>query len=141
MRPVKLAIAAALAADDGVAAVVPGSQIFSVERATVPVLPAVEIIGVTSERVGDGPMIRDSMSIEITVSAPTEDAADLALDSIVKAVRLRLADAAHGGRPISLADGGNVLVVLEATRWSISAADGASTIRGASGSVTAEVSE
>ena len=79
MRASKQAIAAALAADAAVAALVPAAQVFSVERATIPSLPAVEVIGLSSERVGDGPMLRHELSIECTVSHQTEDGADLAL--------------------------------------------------------------
>ena len=49
MRATKLAIAAALAADEAIANLDPPVQIFSVERATVPVLPAIEIISVSSD--------------------------------------------------------------------------------------------
>ena len=141
MRATKLAIAAAFAADRAVSDLVPSAQIFAVERSTVPTLPSIELIAVTSERADTGPLIRHTMSIEITVSAATEDAADLALDAIVKAVRLRLADAEHSERPISHAGGGNVLVELEATRWTISAADASSVVRGASIAVSVEASE
>ena len=73
MRPTKLAIADALRTDPAVGELVPAAQIFSVERATadrgvpaaqifsveratVPTLPSIEVFGVTSERVGDGPL-------------------------------------------------------------------------------------
>ena len=141
MRPVKLAIADALRADRGVGELVPGSQVFAVERATIPTLPAVEIIAISSERADTGPMIRHSMSVEITVSAITEDAADALLDSIVKAIRLRLADAAYSTHPIALASGEGVLVELEGTRWTVSASDASSVIRGASIAVSVEVGE
>ena len=68
MRPVKTAIAAALQTDAAVSELVPAAQVFSVERSTIPTLPAVEVIGVTSERVGDGPMVRHDLSCEVTVS-------------------------------------------------------------------------
>ena len=141
MRPVKVAIAEALRIDPAVSELVAPTQIYAVERSTIPLLPSVEIIGVTSERVGDGPMVRHALSCEITVASATEDAADAALDAIVRAVRARLSAAENSNDPISLADGEGVLVVLEATRWSVSAADKASVIRGASVSVTAEASE
>ena len=76
MRLTKLAIAAAFAADGAVSNLVPRSQVFSVERATVPVLPSIEVIGLSSERVDSGPMIRHELSCEITVSHATEDGAD-----------------------------------------------------------------
>ena len=56
MRPTKLAIADALRTDPAVGELVQAAQIFSVERATVPTLPSIEVFGVTSERVGDGPL-------------------------------------------------------------------------------------
>ena len=86
-------------------------------------------------------MIRHALTIEVTASHQSEDGADALVDSIVRAVRLRLADAAYGGRPISLAGGENVLVVLEATRWSVSASDASSVIRGASVALSVEASE
>ena len=142
MRPVKLAIATALRADPAVGEQVPAAQVFAVERAVIPALPSIEIIGISSERIGDGPMIHHTMSVECTVSAITEDAADALLDSIVAAVRVRLLAAEYSTVPISLEDGGNVLVELEATRWSISAADKAGVVRGAiNRRVTAQVSE
>ena len=141
MRSTKLAIADALRADPAVGEQVPAAHIFAVERAVIPVLPAVEIIAVTSERADAGPLIRHSMSVECTVSAITEDAADAALDAIVKAVRDRLADAEYSTHPISLVDGENVLVELGGVRWSISATDKSSVIRGASVGVTASVGE
>ena len=68
MRPTKLAIADALGTDPAVAELVPDAQVFAVERATVPALPSIEVIGITSERVGDGPMVKHELSIEVTVS-------------------------------------------------------------------------
>ena len=51
---VKTAIAAALRTDDGgVCKLVPREQIYAVERATIPVLPSIEMVGVSSERVDD----------------------------------------------------------------------------------------
>ena len=129
MRPVKVAIAAALRTDAAVSA------------ATVPVLPSIELIGVTSERVNDGPMIRHAMNVEVTVSHATENGADELLDSIVRAVRGRLRDAEHSTRPIAQEGGEAALCVLGATRWSVSASDASSVIRGASVSVSAEVGE
>ena len=141
MRATKLAIAAALADDPAVSALVPAAQVFSVERATIPTLPAVELIGISSERIGDGPLVRHSMSCECTVSDPSEDAADTKLDGIVRAVRARLSDAADSTRPIALASGEGVTVELQGSRWSVSAADASSVIRGASVSLSAEVGE
>ena len=93
MRSTKLAIADALRTDPAVAELVPDAQVFAVERATIPTLPSVEVIGISSERVGDGPMVRHELAVEVTVSHATEDGADAALDSIVRAVRARLSGA------------------------------------------------
>ena len=112
VRSTKIAIRDALASDDGVAALVPGSQIFSVERATIPALPSIEIIAITSERVDTGPMVKHELSVECTVSHSDENGADSALDAIVAAVRGRLLDAEHLTRPIALVSGEGVLVVV-----------------------------
>ena len=141
MRPVKLALAAALAADDNVTTLVPPAQIFPVERATLPTLPAVEVIGLSSERVGDGPMVQHELSVEVTVSHTTEDGADALLDDAVRAVRQRIGAAEHDTRPIALASGEGALCVLGATRWSISASGASSVIRGAAISLRVQVSE
>ena len=141
MRPVKVAIAEALRIDPAVSELVAPTQIYAVERSTIPLLPSVEIIGVTSERVGDGPMVRHALSCEITVGSATEDKADGLLDGIVRAVRARLRDAEHSTRPIALASGEGCLCVLGGTRWSISAANASSVIRGAAIAVSVEVSE
>lgn len=140
MRMAKVALRDALAADGAVAALVPGSQVFSCERAVIPTLPAVELIGVTSERQANA-LVRHEIQVEITVSHATEDGADLALDAIVQAIRRRLSAAENSIEPIRLAGGGNVLVELQGSRWSVSAKDQASVVRGASVSVTAEVGE
>ena len=141
MRPVKVAIAAALAADDAVAELVPAAQVFAVERATVPVLPSIELIALSSERVDSGPMARHVMSCEITVASGTEDKADELLSDIVRAVRRRLGAAEHSTRPIALASGEGCLVVLAGTRWSLSASDASSVIRGAAVALSVEVAE
>ena len=148
MRATKTAIAEALRSDDAVLALVPREQIYAVERATIPVLPSVEIIAISSERVGGGPMERHELSVECTVSHPTEDGADAALDGIVRAVRQRLGASENSERPILLASGEGVLasgegvlVVLGGTRWSISAGDASSVMRGASVSLSVEVGE
>ena len=141
VRPVKVAIAAALAADDAVSELVPAAQVFAAERATIPTLPSIELIGVTSERVGSGPMTKHEMSCEITVSHPTEDGADAALDAIVRATRARLGASEDSTRPIALASGEGCLVVLAGTRWSLSASDASSVIRGAAISLSVEVAE
>ena len=141
MRPVKVAIAAALRTDEAVSELVPPAQVFSVERSTVPVLPSIEVIGVSSERVDEGPMIRHELSIECTVSHQTEDGADALLDDAVRAVRQRIGAAERQLRPIALAGGEGCLCVLAGTRWSISAANASSVIRGAAIAVSVEVSE
>ena len=141
MRPVKLALAAALRSDNTVTTLVPPAQIFPVERATLPTLPAVEVIAVSSERVGDGPLVRHELSVECTVSHPYEDAADELLDAVVRAVRQRL-DAAERQLPeIALASGEGCLCVLGGTRWSVSAANTSGIVRGASVAVTGLVDE
>ena len=141
MRAVKLAIAAALRADAPVAELVPAGQIFAVERATLPALPAIEVIGVSSERVDTGPMIRHELSIEVTVSHRTEDGADALLDGIVTALRRRLLDAETSERPIALDTRESVLVELKGSRWSVSASGTAGVIRGASVAVDVGVAE
>ena len=141
MRATKTAIAAALRTDAAVSATVPPAQVFSVERSTLPSLPSIEVIAVSSERVDTGPMVRHSMSIEVTVRHPSEDGADELLDSIVRAVRQRVIDAEHTTRPIVLASGEGALVVLGGTRWSISASDASSVIRGAAVDLSVEVGE
>ena len=123
MRTVKLAVAQALADDPAVSALVPAEQVFATERATIPSLPAIEIVGVTSERT-DRPLIRHVLSCEITVSDPTEDGADSALDAIVQAVRGRLSSAEAESDPVVLEDGSTALVELQGVRWSTSATDG-----------------
>ena len=129
MRATKQAIAAALADDAAVSALVP--QVFAVERATLPTLPAVEVIGLSSE--GDTwPMVRHELSIEVTVSHAVEDGADEALDAIVRAVRARLFDAEQGERPIDLPTRAGLTVELKGTRWSTSASGASGVIRGAS---------
>ena len=141
MRPVKLALAAALRSDNNVTTLVPPAQIFPVERATLPTLPAVEVIAVSSERVGDGPLVRHELSVECTVSHPYEDAADELLDAVVRAVRQRLDAAEHENAPIALAGGEVCLCVLHGTRWSVSASAASSVIRGAAIALSVEVSE
>ena len=97
---------------------VPASQVHAVERATLPNLPSVEVIGLTSSPQEIGPLIRHELSIELTVSAATEDGADEQLDSLVTAVRRRLLAASrqdevdpHGRRRDRLSDArGDALV-------------------------------
>ena len=139
MRASKLAIADALR--DALAALVPAAQVFSVERAVLPTLPAVEVIGVTSERQETEPLVRHELSCEITVSDPTEDAADERLDSIVAAVRERLSAAENGINPIAFPDGSVAVVELAGTRWSVSAGGPSSVIRGAAVGVSVGVDE
>ena len=141
MRAVKLAIAAALRADADVAALVPATSVYAVERATVPTLPSIELIGLSSERVDTGPMVRHELSIECTVSHATEDGADELLDGIVRAARARLSDAEGSTRPIALAGGEGAVVVLHGTRWSVSASAASNVVRGAAISMSVQVSE
>ena len=141
IRAVKQAIAAALREDAEVAALVPDAQIFAVERATVPTLPAVEVIGLSSERVNDGPLVRHELSVEVTVSHATEDGADELLDAVVRAVRQRIDAAERQLPPIALAGGEGALCTLGGTRWSVSASSTSSVIRGAAVALSVEVSE
>ena len=141
MRRVKVALAEALRTDAAVSTLVPPAQIFATERATIPTLPSVEVVGLSSERVGDGPMVRHELSIEVTVSHPTEDAADELLDAVVRAVRQRIGAAEHENAPIALASGENALCVLHGTRWSVSVSAASSVMRGAAISLSVEVSE
>ena len=141
MRATKTAIAAALLSDNNVTTLVPPAQIYAVERATLPTLPAVEVIAVSSERVGDGPMVKHALSVEITAAHSTEDGADELLDAVVRAVRQRLSAAEHQIAPIALASGKGCLVVLNGTRWSISAANASGVVRGASVALSVVVGE
>ena len=141
MRAVKVALADALRADPAVALLVPATSVYATERATVPTLPAVEVIAVTSERVGDGPMVKHELAVECTVSHPTEDGADELLDSMTRAVRARLAASETTVDPINLASGEAALCVLGGTRWSISAQSTSSVIRGSAVALSVQVSE
>ena len=141
MRTVKQAITKALADDDAVSALVPTERIYAVERSTLPTLPSIELIALSSEPQESGPMVRHSMSCEITVSDPTAEGADEQLSAIVAAVRRRLLDAALGSNPIALPDGSVAVCELEATRWSTSAGDTASVIRGAAVALAVGVDE
>ena len=142
MRAAKLAIARSLADDPAVALLVPEAQVFAVERATLPVLPSIEIVAVTSART-DRPLIRHEMSVEVTAAHPAEDEADELLDRIVTAVRQRLSDAESESAPIILEDGSVALVELQGVRWSTTATDGkAGIVRAAAIAVgVAEVDE
>ena len=70
-----------------------------------------------------------------------EDAADLALDAIVAAVRARLFDAERGERPIDLPTGAGLTVEVKGTRWSTSASAASGVVRGASVAASALVSQ
>ena len=98
MRDAKIAIIKALAADPAVHAL--AAACYTVERAAVPQLPSIEAIAVSSERVGNGPMVRHLIDLECTVSHATEDGADEQLDALVQAVRARLDEAENATRPI-----------------------------------------
>ena len=131
MRRCKVAVARALANDDTIAAIVPASNIYACERTTVSSLPSIEVIGVASEQRAEGPLNRHVTSVEITVTATSEDDADMLLDDIVLAVRQRLSDATQQVRPIVREDGQVAPVALLAARWSISASDAKGVVRGA----------
>ena len=121
---------------------VPASQVHAVERATLPNLPSVEVIGLTSSPQEIGPLIRHELSIELTVSAATEDGADEQLDSLVTAVRRRLLAASRQDEVIPMGDDAIALVTLGETRWSTSAASGAAgVIRASAIGVTVEADE
>ena len=140
MRDAKIAIIKALAADPAVHAL--AAACYTVERAAVPQLPSIEAIAVSSERVGNGPMVRHLIDLECTVSHATEDGADEQLDALVQAVRARLDEAENATRPIpALADGQTAVCELQATRWSISASGGTGVVRGARVSLSCEVAE
>ena len=116
-------------------------RFYAVERATVPTLPAVEVIAVSSERVDTGPMVQHELSVEVTVSHTTEDGADELLDALVRAVRQRIDASERENAPIALATGEGALCVLGATRWSVSASGTSSVIRGASVALSVVVGE
>ncbi len=59
----------------------------------------------SSEPQASGPLVKHSMSVEVTVSHATEDGADERLDSIVAAIRVRLQAAEVETNPISLVVG------------------------------------
>ena len=137
----KVAVRDALRADGAVTDLIPPGQIFAVERATLPSLPAIELIAVNSERT-DRPLIRHELSVEITVSDTVEDSADELLDRVVTAVRGRLSAAESGESPVILPDGSTALVELLGVRWSVSAGGPSSVIRGAAIALgTSEVDE
>ena len=138
MRPVRLAIAAAL--QDELTKLQIAASVHAVERATLPDLPAVEVIGLTSERVNNV-MVRHELSVEVTVSAADEDTADARLSDLVAAVRRRVSEAENGVSPISLDGGESAVPTLQGTRWSVSASGSGGVIRGAAVSLSCEVSE
>ena len=127
----KVAIRDAFASEHAITTLVPSSQIHATEKATLPSLPSVELISVTSERQETGPLLRHSLSIEVTVSHVSEDGADELLTSIVQVLRRRLLDAETGERPIVLEDDTVALVELQGTRWSVSGGSTTGVIRGA----------
>ena len=141
MRATKRAIAQALADDAAVLSLVPAGQVFAVERSTIPQLPAIEVIGVSSERIDGGPMLVHELSVECTVTHAHEDGADLALDGIVAAVRARLFDAERGERPIDLPTRAGLTVELKGTRWSVTGSAASGVVRGASVAASVLVSQ
>ena len=134
MRASKQALAAALRDDLDLTELVPPGSIHAVERATIPTLPSIEIIGVQSAAADY--LVRHEMAIEVTVSHATEDAADAALDAIVAALRTRLLRAQSTDQPIA-----GLSVELGGTRWSVSANGQRGVIRGASVECSILVSE
>ena len=139
MRATKQALAAALRDDPALVELVPPGAIYAVERATIPTLPSIEIIGVQSAAADY--LVRHEMAIEVTVSHATEDAADAALDAIVQALRGRLIQAQAHADPIANAAGETLAVELGGTRWSVSANGQRGVIRGASVECSILVSE
>ena len=131
MRTAKLAIAAALAGDAVITRLVTCGQIFATERAVLPTLPAIELMGVSSAPQETG-LVRHELSIEITVANVSEDGADERLSAIVAAVRRRLLAATLETDPIVLPSGAVAVVELMDTRWSTSAGGPSGVIRGAS---------
>ena len=75
------------------------------------------------------------------MGSATEDKADELLDGIVTAIRQRLDAAERQLPPIDLASGEACLCELHGTRWSISAANASSVIRGAAISLSVVGSE
>ena len=120
---------------------VPATQVSASSAPRFHSLPSIEIIGLSSERVGGGPLVKHELSIEVTVSSASESGADELLDGVVRAVRQRLGAAEAGTGPISLASGEGALCVLGGTRWSISGSGASGVVRGASVPLSVEVSE
>ena len=141
MRATKQAVAEALRTDAAVSTLVPATSVYATERATVPQLPSIEVIGLSSERVDDGPLVRHELSVECTASHQTEDGCDELLDAVVRAVRLRIGAAEHQLTPIALATREGCLCTLGGTRWSISASGTSGVIRGAAVALSVEVAE
>ena len=139
MRRTKQALAAALRGDPVLTELVPPGSIHAVERASIPTLPAVEIIAVSSEATEY--LLRHELALEVTVSHTTEDAADEALNAIVAALRGRLLAAQSSLDPIADDTGSTVTVDLGGTRWSVSAKGSGGVLRGASVAVTVVSSE
>ena len=141
MRTAKISIRDALASSDAITRLVPATQIHSTERAVLPVLPSIELIAIDSERT-DRPIVKHTLSCEITVSSPTEDDADEVLNAVVQAVRARLSAAEAEADPIVLPDGSTTLIELGAVQWSVSAGGSGGIVRGAAiGLSVSEVDE
>ena len=139
MRATKQALATAFREDPALAELVPPGSIHAVERASIPTLPAVEIIAVSSEATEY--LVRHEIALEVTVSHATEDAADEALNAIVAALRGRLLRAQSSLDPIADDTGSALTVDLGGTRWSVSAKGSGGVLRGASVAVTVVSSE
>ena len=134
MRASKQALAAALRDDPDLTELVPPGSIHAVERATIPTLPSIEIIGVQSAAADY--LVRHEMAIEVTVSHATEDAADAALDAIVAALRTRLLRAQSTDQPIA-----GLSVELGGVSWPVSAKGTSGTVRGAAVALTVTVND
>ena len=142
VRPVKVAIAAALAVRRGVSELVPPASRST--RSNAPrfrPLPSYR----SDRRVKRARRYRpdgEAFAIRrVHGESSVRGRADELLDGIVRATRARLGASEDSTRPIALASGKGVLVVLGGTRWSISASGASGVIRGASVSFEAVVSE
>ena len=134
MRQARLAIARALADDAAVSELVSEASIYAVERATLPVTPCIEVIGIRSE--ASDYLAKHEASIEVTVTHATPVGADELLAAIVSAVRGRLLHAQSTTGPIALPSGARLSVEVGDTRWSVSVAGKGGVNRGAAVAVT-----
>ena len=131
-----MAIAAALAEDAAVSALVPDEQVYAVERATFcRRSPPSKSIGLSSE-VDAWPLVRHELSIECTVSHAVRGRGRRAA-RCHRAGRTR-PPVRRGARrdPIDLPTRAGLTVALKGTRWSTSASGASGVVRGASVAVS-----